>query len=66
MVMLLHDLFLHKAISREVVISLFTSMPNTIALGRYLEIKGHIPSFAGAGTLMEKVNYPYTWPIVTL
>jgi len=37
--MLLHDLLLHKAISTEVIISLFTSVPNSVAHGMYLELK---------------------------
>lgn len=59
MVMLLHDLFLHKAMSREVIISLFTPMPNTMAHSTYLEIKLHNLSSAGAGSLTGKVNYPH-------
>lgn len=57
--MLLHDLFLHKATSREVIISLFTPMPNTTAHSTDLEIQWHILSSAGAGNLTGKVNYPY-------
>lgn len=59
MVMLLHDLFLHKAMSREVIIRLFTPMPNARAHSTYLEIKCHILSSAGAGNLTGKVNYLY-------
>lgn len=58
MEMLLQDLFLHKATSREVIISLFTPMPNAMAHSTYLEIKRHNLSSAGAGSLTGNVNYP--------
>lgn len=59
MVMLLHNLFLHKAMSREAISSLFTPMLNTMAHSTYPEIKWHNLSSAGAGNLTGKVNYPY-------
>lgn len=64
--MVMQGLLLHKAPSREVIISLFTCVPNSIARGMYLEIKRHVLSFAGAGNLVAKVNYPYTCLIAML
>jgi len=58
MVMLLHDLFLHKATSREVIISLFASMLNTIAHGTYLEIKMTRPCFCWSWEALRERKLP--------